>query len=494
MGGNPAPEPIVLRGHGGDVQCVAFTTLGGVECLLSGDSNGDVVAWDLALRRPLWRLAAHPPSSGVLSVEAMPGGASCPPGDTSERGETSATRVLTQGRDGTLKCWRASGADAPSPDPAWSVTSGSFHFCRFASARDVSTTNLRALAVVGAETSAVDVLAVLADAADAPPAHARTFRVPTECSYEKKRSETWDASLRGAPEGKLGTVMACAFLFAPFASGEATDETSPRGGALLLVVGYEEGTVALWDCERVGDGTAAPPPLSEADERDAKPFRAAPAPARVSGAPLWRERAHGDAVTSIAADTRRGGFVSASADGGVLRFSVRAVRETIREDDSESESSTSKTNETKTKTRVSFSTRVKVRRAQAHGGAPEDAFATGAATRGVACVAVRDDGAVFAAGGWDGRTRVYEIRGDHPGSSGSGGEKKPKRKPKRLASLGFHDDVVSCAAFRTAGGGKGARAFAGWLATGSRDGAVALWPIFPPKTRADGDGDEDEDA
>lgn len=478
MGGNPAPEPIVLRGHGGDVQCVAFTTLGGVECLLSGDSNGDVVAWDLALRRPLWRLAAHPPSSGVLSVEAMPGGASWAPGDTSERGETSATRVLTQGRDGTLKCWRASGADAPSPDPAWSVTSGSFHFCRFASARDVSTTNLRALAVVGAETSAVDVLAVLADAPDAPPAHARTFRVPTECSYEKKRSET--------PEGKLGTVMACAFLFAPFASGEATDETSPRSnsGALLLVVGYEEGTVALWDCERVGDGTAAAAPLSEAeDECDAKTFRER-FEARVSGAPLWRERAHGDAVTSIAADTRRGGFVSASADGGVLRFSVRAVRETIREDESSGEP-----NETKTKTRVS----TRVRRAQAHGGAPEDAFATGAATRGVACVAVRDDGAVFAAGGWDGRTRVYEMRGDR-GSSGSGGELKPKRKPKRLASLGFHDDVVSCAAFRTAGGGKGARAFAGWLATGSRDGAVALWPIFPPKTRADGDGDEDEDA
>jgi len=481
MGGNPAPEPIVLRGHGGDVQCVAFTTLGGVECLLSGDSNGDVVAWDLALRRPLWRLAAHPPSSGVLSVEAMPGGASWAPGDTSERGETSATRVLTQGRDGTLKCWRASGADAPSPDPAWSVTSGSFHFCRFASARDVSTTNLRALAVVGAETSAVDVLAVLADAPDAPPAHARTFRVPTECSYEKKRSES------DAPEGKLGTVMACAFLFAPFASGEATDETSPRSnsGALLLVVGYEEGTVALWDCERVGDGAAAAPPLSEAeDECDAKTFRER-FEARVSGAPLWRERAHGDAVTSIAADTRRGGFVSASADGGVLRFSVRAVRETIREDESSGEPN-------ETKTRVSFSLRV--HRAQAHGGAPEDAFATGAATRGVACVAVRDDGAVFAAGGWDGRTRVYEMRGDRGFIRGSGGELKPKRKPKRLASLGFHDDVVSCAAFRTAGGGKGARAFAGWLATGSRDGAVALWPIFPPKTRADGDGDEDEDA
>ena len=466
MGGNPAPEPIVLRGHGGDVQCVAFTTLGGVECLLSGDSNGDVVAWDLALRRPLWRLAAHPPSSGVLSVEAMPGGASWAPGDTSERGETFATLVLTQGRDGTLKCWRASGADAPSPDPAWSVTSGSFHFCRFASARDVSTTNLRALAVVGAETSAVDVLAVLADAPDAPPAHVRTFRVPTECETwdEKKRSETWDASLRGAPEGKLGTVMACAFLFAPFASGEATGVES-RGGALLLVVGYEEGTVALWDCERVGE-----------DERNAKTFRE-DVSARVSGAPLWRERAHGDAVTSVAADARRGGFVSASADGGVLRFTIdHAVG-----DDAGDAGATK------------HSPRLRVARAQTHGGVGADAFARGTATRGVACVAVRDDGEIFAAGGWDGRTRVYEIRGDLSGVKGVARRpKKPPgtKRPRRLASLGFHDDVVACVAFHTAAGGKGAP-HAGWLATGSRDGTVALWPIFPPKTRAVDEDDED---
>ena len=469
MGGNPAPEPIVLRGYGGDVQCIAFATLGGVECLLSGDSNGDVVAWDLALRRPLWRLAAHPPSSGVLSVEAMPGVASPGPGDTSERGETSATRVLTQGRDGTLKCWRVSGTDGPSPEPAWSVTSGAFHFCRFAAARDAATGSLRALAVVSAETSAVDVLAVLADAPDQPPARVRTFRVPT-CDAVDDSDET----LGDTSREKLGTVMACAFVFAPVrettrgASEGETTGTDPLGGAHLLVVGYEEGTIALWDA-RDCDG-AAPPPDDDATAKTK----------RVASSPLWRERVHGDAVTSVAADTKRGGFVSASADGGVLRHTVRVVRETIREDESSVE---------KNETRGNVSLRV--RRAQAHGGAPEDAFATGAVTRGVACVAVRDDGAVFAAGGWDGRTRVYEIRGDR---GTSGGEKKPKRKPKRLASLGFHDDVVSCAAFRTAGGGKGARVFAGWLATGSRDGAVALWPIFPPKTRADGDGDEDEDA
>ena len=466
MGGNPAPEPIVLRGYGGDVQCIAFATLGGVECLLSGDSNGDVVAWDLALRRPLWRLAAHPPSSGVLSVEAMPGVASPGPGDTSERGETSATRVLTQGRDGTLKCWRVSGTDGPSPEPAWSVTSGAFHFCRFAAARDAATGSLRALAVVSAETSAVDVLAVLADAPDQPPARVRTFRVPT-CDAVDDSDET----LGDTSREKLGTVMACAFVFAPVrettrgASEGETTGTDPLGGAHLLVVGYEEGTIALWDA-RDCDG-AAPPPDDDATAKTK----------RVASSPLWRERVHGDAVTSVAADARRGGFVSASADGGVLRFTIdHAVG-----DDAGDAGATK------------HSPRLRVARAQTHGGVGADAFARGTATRGVACVAVRDDGEIFAAGGWDGRTRVYEIRGDLSGVKGVARRpKKPPgtKRPRRLASLGFHDDVVACVAFHTAAGGKGAP-HAGWLATGSRDGTVALWPIFPPKTRALDEDDED---
>ena len=32
----PAPDPIVLRGHGADVQCVTFAYIDGVQCVLSG--------------------------------------------------------------------------------------------------------------------------------------------------------------------------------------------------------------------------------------------------------------------------------------------------------------------------------------------------------------------------------------------------------------------------------------------------------------------------
>jgi len=34
--GNPAPDPVVLRGHGADVQSVSFATIDGQPCVLSG--------------------------------------------------------------------------------------------------------------------------------------------------------------------------------------------------------------------------------------------------------------------------------------------------------------------------------------------------------------------------------------------------------------------------------------------------------------------------
>ena len=118
------------------------------------DGNGDVVAWDVRARRPLWRLPAHTPSSGALHAELAPG---------------SSARVLTQGRDGTLKCWRTSGAGAdgdprapPRAPPSWTLSSGSYHYCKFATRRgeawDGSSGTVGSLVAVAGETqSALDV-------------------------------------------------------------------------------------------------------------------------------------------------------------------------------------------------------------------------------------------------------------------------------------------------------------------------------------------------
>jgi WD40 repeat protein len=62
----------------------------------------------------------------------------------------------------------------------------------------------------------------------------------------------------------------------------------------------------------------------------------------------------------------------------------------------------------------------------------------------------------------DGRVRVYAYRG---------------KTPKTLASLAFHSDVVTSVAFAGVGGGEDDGG--GVLASASRDGCVALWPVFP---------------
>ena len=121
-------------------------------------------------RRPIWRLSAHTPSSGTLAIGTLP--VASPPSPEGCSGEVGgggggggggkaslsqtpdgAGWVLSQGRDGTLKCWQrawgASGSDSmgreeqgghgvepsqlpPPRTPEWSVSSGAYHFCRFA--------------------------------------------------------------------------------------------------------------------------------------------------------------------------------------------------------------------------------------------------------------------------------------------------------------------------------------------------------------------------
>ena len=305
---NPAPDPIVLRGGGGDVQCVAFAVVHGARCLLAGcvpvpvdavvpspttspglrtlglrtrdaprlttprpsplpslarrDSNGDVVAWDLTLRRPLWRLSAHPPSAGVLAVAAAPP----PPSASSD----PMFHLLTQGRDGSVKCWRvprgvAEGHAALPRDPAWVLETGAYHFCRFAlllhppreeeDARESSSRgssipapgpgsgSLAALAVPGEDASRVDVFEFERDPddprggsiVDRAPAFRRAFRAESEEEQlsSSRDDETDDASERGgapsATPSRLGTCTALRFV----------PRRSARDPAVLLA-GYEE--------------------------------------------------------------------------------------------------------------------------------------------------------------------------------------------------------------------------------------------------------------
>ena len=74
---------------------------------------------------------------------------------------------------------------------------------------------------------------------------------------------------------------------------------------------------------------------------------------------------------------------------------------------------------------------------------------------GLASIAMRPDGKIFAAGGWDHRVRLWQWR-----------------KLKPLAILKLHTATVNAVCFS---------ACSRWLASASSDNFIGLWALFPPK-------------
>jgi len=92
------------------------------------------------------------------------------------------------------------------------------------------------------------------------------------------------------------------------------------------------------------------------------------------------------------------------------------------------------------------------RRGVAHGAA---ARGSASSARGVSALSFRREGRLLAAAGWDGRVRLFDARRAAP-----------------LASLRYHAAVATSLAW--------AHDADGTLASGARDGTVALWRVYPP--------------
>ena len=432
------------------------------------------------------------------------------------------------------------GTSPPRSTPEWSICSGAYHFCRFALSSGAGGTGSEEtatlLATAGSVTSAVDVCRVPGDDVGCVPGTLRVNKHEDDDEDEEEKTVLGctpsrintlvapadyvaavaggggdghgnddDNSGDGPGDGptKLGTVMALCFV----------PSTSPDRTPLLLAA-YEEGTIALWDPSPSSASTGG-----GGDDDDStgytmgKQYGGGPRP------PLWRSREHGEAALCLAVDVKGRGAISGGADGRVVQYSI-AVSETSAVSEpppppppppSSSQTTIDATNTTPPCVPVRADIKVNVTRVRAHGPYAPAAAAGGGGTgwnqpkqAGVADVAIRHDRKIFAAACWDGRVRVYEYKG--------------KNKGRPLASLAYHSDVVTSIAFdcrfflgdfngtssidisdsdsnrRGGGGGGGGKivgtggrggggggGYGGYLlASSSRDGTVALWPIFPP--------------
>ena len=79
-----------------------------------------------------------------------------------------------------------------------------------------------------------------------------------------------------------------------------------------------------------------------------------------------------------------------------------------------------------------------------------------ASARGVSELTFRREGRLLAAAGWDGRVRLYDAKRAAP-----------------LASLRYHAAAATALAW--------AHDARGTLASGARDGTIALWQVYPPQ-------------
>ena len=460
----PPPPPLcALRAHGGDVQAAVLSPCGSL--LYSGDSEGDLRIWDVEDRRTIFTLRLHPAEGGVLGL-FLPSRSSF---SSSSSSSSSARRreLLSQGREGTLKLWRLSesgrevvdadaAAPASPPRPLTIVATGCRGFCVLSAVESAGGGTL--LAAVASEDSAsvrvfdarrAELLCELSEAAAAAAASSGAEGGAGGAGREQQQQQ------QPRPPPSRGMAMAVSLFFA--------------GGsdALHALVGYEDGSVVLWRClggakgEGKRDGGDRDDDGARATTTTTTGTTAAVAAAHPPPRALSSLRIHFDAVTAVvgtvtqdsAAGKRSLRFFSGGADSVLASYLV--------------EISTSSS---------SFSSSVSLRPGPA----------AKLPSRGVGALAVlqksEDEGTLVVAGGWDGTIRLLALReaeeSEEEENKGGNGKTLPPPSPspsplflEPLGELEHH--VAPIAALTLDASGE-------LLASGGRDGSVALWGLGTP--------------
>eukprot|EP00877_Chromochloris_zofingiensis_P003935 jgi/Chrzof1/13542/Cz08g01130.t1 len=340
MSRNTSPEPLfVLRGHRADVQSLCFCSSSGV--LASGDAEGELRVWDLQERRPLHAQRLHTTNAGILQLHVVIG--------------ADSRVLLSQGRDGVVKCWQLNHDLSLGEQPIHSIETGSYNFCR-CSLLQVSADAYNTDSPAGPRT----VLGV----AGSDPADVVIWEL---CSNTAQPVITLRQP-RGE-QAKHGMCMALQLFV-------------HRSGGVWCACGYEDGTVALWDTQQ---------------------------PQQY----VCHSRLHQEPIMSVAVNASGSQGISGAADGSLSFFDIDMASGVLRQTSS-----------------------------------------IQASKEGISDICIRTDGRIAATAGWDGKVRIWHCR-----------------KQQLLAILRYHTKQVACVRFNQDDV---------LLASGARDGNVAVWSVYPP--------------
>ncbi|XP_073144113.1 protein DECREASED SIZE EXCLUSION LIMIT 1 [Henckelia pumila] len=272
MSKRPPPDPVaVLRGHRASVTDVSFHLSKNI--LFTGAADGELRIWDTVQHRTVSSSWVHGAAHGIMSVVAV--------------GEN---RVISQGRDGTVKCWDI-GEGGLSRNPVTAFKTSSYHFCKlsvlqnpnakinglvkYSPESEVVASEMENLALVEGDKEVVGV------------------RYAAVAGEDSSVVEIWDVdaaknlvklshSSTGSNYSTKGRGMCMAVrAFLP----------SESQGYINVISGYEDGSMVWWDL-------------------------------RNPSLPVSCIKFHSEPVLSLCVDHSCGGGISTSADEKIMMFKL----------------------------------------------------------------------------------------------------------------------------------------------------------------------------